>query len=209
MSETLSVLDELEHIVSTDCVVTDVCSIKSFVNFDTAGQKIKRPYKFIGSHPMAGTEFSGFENSFPELFLGAKWILNEENEILECLIKDMGARPVIMDAKTHDKYACLISHLPMLVSSALMKTAKESEAEALKIASSGFRDTTRLSLTDVDLAYDMLSLNSDNFSVLVEEFIQNLRQIQKMSKEELENTFDDIQKIRKSMYDENGKNRLL
>ncbi len=207
MSETLSVLNELENIVSPECIVADVCSLKRFVNFDTLGNKIKRPYKFIGSHPMAGTEFSGFENSFPELFLGAKWILNEENEILENLIKNMGAKPLIVGPKEHDKYACLISHLPMLISSALMKTAFNN-TEALKMASSGFRDTTRLSLTDIDLAYDMLSLNSDNFSDLIEEFIQNLKQIQKMSKEELKNTFDDIQKIRSSMYKKKKKNRF-
>jgi len=209
MSETLSVLKDLEDIVSKDCIVVDVCSLKRFVNFDNEGFEIKRPYNFIGSHPMAGTEFSGFENSFPELFSGAKWILNKENTILETLIKDMGAKPVIIEPKAHDKVACLISHLPMLVSLALMKTAAENDKDALKLAASGFRDTTRLSLTDVDLAYDMLSLNADNFDTYVEEFIKNLTLLQKMSKEELKNTLDTVQKIRKSMYDENGKNRLL
>lgn len=207
MSETLFVLDELENIVSCNCTVADVCSLKRFVNFNNEGRLYKRPYRFIGSHPMAGVEFSGFENSFSELFFGAKWILNEENEILENLIKDIGAKPVIMDAKDHDRFACLISHLPMLASFALMKTAAD-DKDALNVASSGFRDTTRLSLTDIDLAYDMLNLNSDNFNILVEEFIQNLRQIQNMSKEELLNTLFKLQKIRKSMYDENGKNKL-
>lgn len=207
MSETLSVLKELENIVSSDCIVCDVCSLKRFVNFDNDGMPYKRPYNFIGSHPMAGTEFSGFENSYPELFIGAKWILNEENEILENLIKDMGAKPVIMGAKDHDMFACLISHLPMLVSTALMKTAAN-EDKALKMAASGFRDTTRLSLTDYNLAYDMLSLNSDNFNILIDEFIQNLQKLKNMSKEELKDTLFKLQKIRKSMYDENGKNRL-
>lgn len=207
MSETLSVLKELENIVSSDCIVCDVCSLKRFVNFDNDGMPYKRPYNFIGSHPMAGTEFSGFEHSYPKLFIGAKWILNEENEILENLIKDMGAKPVIMGAKDHDKFACLISHLPMLVSTALMKTAAN-EDKALKVAASGFRDTTRLSLTDYNLAYDMLSLNSDNFNILIDEFIQNLQKLKNMSKEELKDTLFKLQKIRKSMYDENGKNRL-
>ena len=207
MSETLSVLKELENIVSSDCIVCDVCSLKRFVNFDNDGMPYKRPYNFIGSHPMAGTEFSGFENSYPELFIGAKWILNEKNEILENLIKNMGAKPVVMGAKDHDMFACLISHLPMLVSTALMKTAAN-EDKALKMAASGFRDTTRLSLTDYNLAYDMLSLNSDNFNILIDEFIQNLQKLKNMSKEELKDTLFKLQKIRKSMYDENGKNRL-
>ena len=88
----------------------------------------------------------------------------------------MGAKPVVMGAKDHDMFACLISHLPMLVSTALMKTAAN-EDKALKMAASGFRDTTRLSLTDYNLAYDMLSLNSDNFNILIDEFIQNLQKL--------------------------------
>ena len=63
MSETLGVLDELENIVSRDCIVADVSSLKRFVN------KKKYSFNFIGSHPMAGTEFSGFEASFAELFM--------------------------------------------------------------------------------------------------------------------------------------------
>ena len=172
MSDVLGVLDELENIVQKDCIVTDVSSLKRFVN------NKKRPYNFIGGHPMAGTEFSGFEHSFAELFCNAKWILNKSNKTLEKLIKEMGAKPIIMDEITHDKYACLISHLPMLISTALFDTAMSAdEGAALKIASSGFRDTTRLSLTSEALALDMLELNS-------------------------------IQKIRCSMYDENGKNKL-
>ena len=69
MNKCLETLDKLETIMPASAVVTDVCSLKSFVC-----QK-KRPYRFIPSHPMAGTEHKGYENSFPELFAGAKWVL--------------------------------------------------------------------------------------------------------------------------------------
>ena len=82
MNKTLNVLDELENILKPETVVTDVCSLKEFVC-----QK-QRPYNFIPSHPMAGTEHKGFENSFKGLFKGAKWVVindystkQSENEI--------------------------------------------------------------------------------------------------------------------------------
>jgi len=202
MRDTIKVLDELEGIVSKDCIVADVCSLKRFVN------NKKRPYNFIGSHPMAGTEFSGFEHSFAELFKGAKWILNKSNKTLENLIKDTGAKTVIMDEKTHDMSACLISHLPMLLSVCLADTVMKENKEALLMASSGFRDTTRLSLTDEALAIDMLNLNRDNFDIVVDKFIENLRELKNMPKSEFKERLKSIQKIRKLMYDKDGKNAL-
>lgn len=208
MRDTVETLDILQNIVSKDCIVTDVSSLKRFVNYAPNGVPYKRPYKFIGSHPMAGTEFSGFSHSFAELFEGAKWILNSKCGILENLIKDMGATPVLMDETMHDKFACLISHLPMLISCALFNTVLKTNKEALKIASSGFRDTTRLALTDKDLALDMLDMNSDNFDIAIEDFIQNLRKLKNMPKEAFISELESIQKIRYSMYDENGKNKF-
>lgn len=202
MSETPGVLEKLENILHKDTIVTDVSSLKRFVN------NKNHTYNFIGGHPMAGTEFSGFENSFAELFNDAKWILNTHNEILEDLIKKMGATPIIMEENIHDTRACLISHLPMLVSCALLNTVVKEDTEALKIASSGFRDTTRLSLTDISLALDMLEFNKDNFDILVDKFIENLKKLKNMPKVEFRNTLETIQKIRKDMYDNNGKNKL-
>lgn len=202
MSETIDMLNKLETIVRPDTIVSDVSSLKRFVN------KKKYSFNFIGSHPMAGTESSGFDASFAELFHGAKWILNKENTLLEDLIKKMGAKPVIIDENTHDKQACLISHLPMLISAALLDTAIKEDENALNIASSGFRDTTRLSLTDTALALDMLELNGDNFDIYIDKFIENLKELKNMPKMEFINTLKSIQKIRKTMYDNNGKNTL-
>ncbi len=202
MSEMLDTLEKLETIVHPDTIVTDVSSLKRFVNYK------KRPYNFIGSHPMAGTEFSGFENSFAELFYNAKWILNKHNETLENLIIKIGAKPLIIDETTHDRQACLISHLPVLISAALLNTVIKEDKEALKIASSGFRDTTRVALTEISLALDMLKLNKDNFDILIDKFTENLKELKNMPEMEFKNTLKSIQKIRKSMYDDNGKNSL-
>lgn len=163
MNKTLEVLDRLEDILSPDTVVTDVCSIKEFVC------KKKRPYKFVPSHPMAGTENKGFENSMEGLFKGAKWVITpvfgKDEELVE-LITQLGAKPVITTPEKHDEAVALISHMPMLISQAIFKTAQENNL-ALEIASSGFRDMTRLAMSNTEMANDMINMNADNIQMCI------------------------------------------
>lgn len=161
MNKTLAVLDELENVLRPETIVTDVCSLKEFVC-----QK-ERPYNFIPSHPMAGTEHKGFENSFEGLFKGAKWVIISNfpvfpgsKELTE-IIGYVGATPVLMNAKEHDEAVALISHMPMVVSQALMLAAVDNPA-AMTIASSGFRDMTRLAMSNEEMACDMVSMNHKN-----------------------------------------------
>lgn len=164
MNKTLGVLDELENYLSSQTVVTDVCSLKGFVS-----QK-KRPYIFIPSHPMAGTEHKGFENSFEGMFCGAKWVITpychseqseESKALLEGIINKLGAEVVITTPQKHDEAVALISHMPMVIAQAIFKTAEENDL-ALKIASSGFRDMTRLAMSNTEMANDMVMMNSEN-----------------------------------------------
>ena len=160
INKTLDVLDELEKILSPETIVTDVCSLKEFVSQKT------RSYKFIPSHPMAGTEKQGFENSFEGMFKGANWVIcpitkDENVEKLEKIIKSLGANPIIADAKEHDKAVAFISHMPMLLSQAIFKTASQNPL-ALKIAASGFRDMTRLAMSNIEMANDMIVMNAEN-----------------------------------------------
>lgn len=158
MNKTLEILDKLESVLPAETIVTDVCSLKRFVC-----QK-KYSYNFIPSHPMAGTEHKGFENSFEGLFKGAKWVItkqiNENNFLIE-IIKQLGATPIFATAKEHDYAAALISHMPMLIAQAIFKTAQDNPL-ALKMASSGFRDMTRLALSNTEMANDMITMNADN-----------------------------------------------
>ncbi len=162
MNVTLEILDKLENILPASSIVTDVASLKAFVS-----QK-KYSYKFIPSHPMAGTENSGWESSFPELFIGAKWVLTpiedglyNEQIKLENVIKSMGAEIIITTPDEHDKAVALISHMPLILSQALCENIKNNKL-AQELASSGFRDTTRLALSNLEMANDMLKLNQEN-----------------------------------------------
>ncbi len=205
INKTIEILDKLETIVSPETIVLDCASVKEFV------MQKKRPYKFIGSHPMAGTEFSGYEASFKELFEGAKWVLTpsdnvttKELETVKTIINKTGAQPVITNAKDHDEAVALISHMPLLVAQALFKTASKNPL-ALKLASSGFRDMTRLALSNLQMAQDMRTFNADNInnalSTLQNEifFLQNTKDLQ---------IFSDIKNTRSNMYSIEGKNIL-
>ncbi len=202
INKILETLDKLEQVLSSECIVTDVASVKSFVT------EKKRPYKFIPSHPMAGTENSGYEASFKELFEGAKWVLTpyyyNETRILENLIKEMGAKSIISNAKEHDEAVALISHLPMYVAQCLFKTAADNNL-ALKLASSGFRDTTRLAMTNLTLAKDMMTYNKENIFSGLNKFLQIINTLKDNYTEELLNKT----KIkREKMYSNDGKNVL-
>ena len=161
MNKTLEILDELEKYISSETIVTDVCSLKCFV----CGKH--RPYKFIPSHPMAGTEHKGFENSFEGLFRGAKWVITPlDTSVDKCcaltkIIEQLGAEIVITTPKEHDEAVAMISHMPMVISQAIFKTAEDNKL-AMKIAASGFRDMTRLAMSNTEMANDMVMMNSEN-----------------------------------------------
>lgn len=162
MNKTLEMLDKLNTILSPNTIVLDTCSLKKFVS-----NKLYS-YKFIPSHPMAGTECSGIDNSFEAMFQGAKWALTpgeniDKDDIRKAtdVIKVLGATPVFTTPEEHDEAVALISHMPMLISQALFKSA-ENNSLAIKLASSGFRDMTRLALSNAEMATDMVKLNAEN-----------------------------------------------
>lgn len=157
MSKTLAVLDALEQYLSPQAVVCDVCSLKEFVS------KKEYKYNFIPTHPMAGTEFSGWAASKEGLFKGAKWVItsDKKSELLEKIIKEMGAEIVKTTPQKHDEAVAMISHMPMVIAQALYKSVEDNDL-AKKLASSGFRDMTRLALSSIDMACDMVDMNAKN-----------------------------------------------
>lgn len=203
ISQTLNMLDKLEHILSPDCIVLDCSSVKEFV------MEKKRPYKFIGSHPMAGTENAGYDASFKELFHGAKWVLTPGTDISETdisvvsdIINLTGAKIIIADAKEHDKAVALISHMPLLLSQALFHCASQNKL-ALRLASSGFRDMTRLAMSNLSMAQDMRDFNALNIDDALFD-LQNSVEFLKNAK--VPEIFADIKNVRSNMYSSEGKN---
>lgn len=204
MHETLQILDKLDEILSNKTVVSDVSSLKSFVS------NKKRNYKFIPSHPMAGTELSGFDNSFESLFLDAKWVITSDNDtdkkdlkILTDIIEALGAKTIFTTPEEHDEAVALISHMPMLVAQAIFKTAKKNEL-ALKLASNGFRDMTRLAMSNEEMANDMITMNSNNIQKALLELYASIGEL---TNKDYPTQIRNIKKERQIMYS-NGKNML-
>lgn len=197
MNATLEILDKLEMILPTSTIVTDVCSLKGFVSKKTYS------YKFIPSHPMAGTENSGWESSFEGLFKDAKWVITpingeilDEQEILEKVIESMGAKVIITTPDEHDKAVALISHMPMVVAQALCENIKDNKL-AQDLASSGFRDTTRLALSNTQMANDMVELNRNNIEKSIKLLQINLKEL---LSSDYQNKSKFIKDFRKNLY---------
>ncbi len=197
MSVTLDILEKLNTILPSSTIVTDVCSLKGFVS------KKQYNYKFIPSHPMAGTENSGWESSFAGLFEGAKWVItpidnniHSEQAVLEEIIKELGATSIIATAEEHDMAVALISHMPMVVAQALCRNILNEEL-AQTLAASGFRDTTRLALSNTQMAEDMVNMNSDNIKTAIETLKNSLEEL---LSEDYSKEIQEIKSFRSKLY---------
>lgn len=197
ISKTIEILDELNSFLDKKTIVCDVASIKK----DLLNKKYN--FNFILTHPMAGSEKSGFSAGDSELFLGAKWLIQKNNEILEKIISDLGAIPYKINMKNHDYMCAQISHLPTIISLLLFDCA---DNNSKAIASSGFRDATRLAMSETDMVLNMLNLNIDNISDLFKKLNEKLNYIKNCTDSEKIKIFKEISKKRKEMYDINGKN---
>ena len=197
MNVTLDILDKLDEILDEKTIVTDVCSLKEFVSKKTYN------YKFIPSHPMAGTEHQGWEYAFPDLFEGATWAVTPKEdtdmkdfELLKSVIKEFGANVVITTPQEHDKAVALISHAPMLIAQALCKNIENNEL-AQTLAASGFRDTTRLAMSNVEMANDMVVMNRENIKDVVSMLNSN---IEKLFNSDYKDEARKIKTFRENLY---------
>jgi len=160
---------ELVAALPADAVVTDVGSVKQPV-LDTWNDRHPR---FVASHPMAGTAQAGVEAGQRDLFQGRPWIATPDADtdpealaVVEDLARRLGSRWFTAAAAQHDQAVAMISHMPVLVSAALLRTAgderdPEIRALAQALASSGFADTSRVGGGNPDLGVAMASSNHE------------------------------------------------
>lgn len=147
-----------------EMIITDVAGIKATV----AGEVTDK--RFIGGHPMAGSERLGPQGADPKLFEGATWVLTPTEHTdhdafmkLSSLIRQMGAEVVSLEPDRHDRLVATVSHVPHLTAANLMLLAHEqsfSEAALLRLAAGGFRDMTRISAGDPEIWPDVLLDNA-------------------------------------------------
>lgn len=150
-----------EHLrnLTTEALVTDVAGVKA--PMIEAGRHLRH---YVGGHPMAGRELSGPEGASGSLFRGATWVVTTDGaaekdlERIESMITDLGAVPIRMGAVDHDAAVAAISHLPQVVASALVNRVAR-QPSALDLAAGGFRDLTRIALSDPRWWSDVLVEN--------------------------------------------------
>ena len=166
----------LLDIVASHCILTDVGSTKVHILEGLADKDVHG--QFIGGHPMAGSEKSGYEASTDFLLDNAFYLLTPTDRTgadnlatLKQLVLDLGALPIIVDAGAHDQATAKISHLPHVLASALVLNALHTGQKELcqTIAAGGFKDITRIASSSPDMWEAISFANKD---CLVEEIDQ-------------------------------------
>jgi prephenate dehydrogenase len=168
--ELLRWLGDRRGSLAAGATVTDVASTKLAIG--TVAREAELP--FIGGHPMAGLETSGFGAADGGLFRDRPWILTEaypgaDRSVVEGLARDAGARVIGMRARDHDRAVAAISHLPLVASVALVESVLGVEGEAplpdtanaRQLAAGGWASMTRLARGDVAMATGIAATNRD------------------------------------------------
>jgi prephenate dehydrogenase len=175
-------LADIDRQLAIEAVVTDIGSTKGSV-VEWAAEALRTPGRFIGGHPMAGSERSGPEAAEARLFEGCAWCLTPTERSdpaalarLVSLVTALGARPVTLAADQHDVVVAIASHLPLVAAAALTRTAVECDTwtEAAALAANGFRDTTRVASGDPRMARDICLTNGRALVPLLDAYMRQL-----------------------------------
>ena len=181
-------LELISDMVPPGCVVTDTGSTKSEI-MNWAEEYLPREVSFVGGHPMAGKEFSGIDAADANLFQNARYAVIPSRRAREEAVRAvlgmvdlLEAKPYFLDAVEHDSYVAAVSHLPIIVSSALVSVTTKSPSwrEMSKMAATGYRDVSRLASGDPVMNLDISVTNRDNLLHWVEQAIQELRHFHDM-----------------------------
>lgn len=213
VSQTIRCINELSSFVRDDCIFTDTSSTKEeimrFIN------EMTHPPCFIGGHPMAGTEKSGYANSYAHLFENAYYVLTpcassppEAIKALSDIIEGIGAIPVIMTAKEHDEATGGISHLPHVIAAALVNLIRDLDSGSGKmqtLAAGGFRDITRIASSNPGMWKNIVLSNKSHILGLIERYKGMLKDFETMlhdgNSEGIFGFFDSARRFRDTVSD--------
>jgi len=184
VSAILETLARLRPFLREGTIVTDVGSTKKQIMAE-AQSLVPPGVHFIGGHPMAGSESSGVEAADPLLFSDRVYILcpypdTPAGALLAVMdmVEDLLALPVTIDPEEHDRIMAMVSHLPQLISVALMNAALADDAAHTmldKLAGRGFLDMTRLAASDYGMWKGILETNEEGIGESLDRFDRSLR----------------------------------
>lgn len=204
-------LSQLKDFISAGCILTDVGSVKSSIHEEIIRLGLEE--NFIGGHPMAGSEKSGFVNSKPVLIENAYYILTpsakvsrEKVDAYREFVSALKALPVILDYEEHDYVTGTISHLPHIIASSLVNFVKDTDTkdELMKnLAAGGFKDITRIASSSPVMWQQICLKNQKNISRILGDYIEVLREAKEAvdggEEKELYSLFEESKDYRDSM----------
>jgi prephenate dehydrogenase len=176
-----AIAGEAQRALKGGGVVTDVGSVKGGVV-----AAVNHP-RFIGGHPMAGSEQDGVDGADPELFEGATWVLTPTEETdpaayarLRSIVSSLGADVVAVPPARHDELVAVVSHVPHLTAATLMGLAAEGAEEhatLLRLAAGGFRDMTRVAAGHPGIWPDICADNSEAITAILDRLVMALTEM--------------------------------
>ena len=209
------VASQMRSHLEEGCIISDVGSVKTSV-IKELQPKLPSKVHLIPAHPIAGTEFSGPEHGFAELFINRWCVLTPQAhtelkaiEKVTQLWEAFGSNVEIMDAEHHDLVLGITSHLPHLIAYTIVGTATDLEddikSEVVKFSASGFRDFTRIAASDPTMWRDVFLNNKDAVLEVLQRFTEDLSALQKAIRkgdgEYLYRHFSDTRDIRRDIIE--------
>lgn len=177
-------LKQVAKYLGKGCILTDVGSVKTNIHDEVATLGLGS--HFIGGHPMAGSEKSGYPNSKAMLIENAYFVLTpcaetkQENlDRYAAFVQQLGAIPVILEAHQHDYITGTISHLPHIIAASLVNFVRDNDTkeELMKnLAAGGFKDITRIASSSPTMWQHICVKNKENISQILANYIETLQQ---------------------------------
>lgn len=207
------VISKIKNSLKNEVILTDVGSVKENI-INLVEKNIPENISWIPSHPIAGTEESGPESGFSELFQNRWCILTPSKKakekdinLLQTFWEKVGSKVDIMEAKQHDYILSITSHIPHLIAYNIVNTSlniqDEKESNIVKYSAGGLRDFTRIAASNPIMWRDVFIQNKKNTSKMIDLFIKNLEDLKKAIENEdgkkLEQIFTKTKKIRKDI----------
>lgn len=177
-------LSSIKPLIKPGAIVTDVGSTKADIHREV--QRLDMEDCFIGGHPMAGSEKTGYENSTDHLLQNAYYIVTPTRnaaprsiERLTALASLTGAIPILLDCQQHDRIVAAISHLPHVIASSLVGLVSERDLEyglMKRLAAGGFKDITRIASSSPVMWEQICMTNREPLSDILRHYIASLSQ---------------------------------
>ena len=180
--QNIQFLEQLKPLINKTCIITDVGSVKGNIHKEV--ERLELEAQFIGGHPMAGSEKTGFANSSEDLLQDSYYLLTpckttaeEKVLFLKKILSGTGAIFATIDAGLHDDITAAISHVPHIVAASLVNMVRENDTsnELMKtFAAGGFKDITRIASSSPEMWESICLSNADSIDHFLSLMIDEL-----------------------------------